>query len=31
VDTVRADVTAFAAGAPQSDDMTVLALRWRGS
>ena len=30
VDTVRADVAAFAAGAPQSDDMTVLALRWRG-
>jgi serine phosphatase RsbU (regulator of sigma subunit) len=31
VDTLRADVAAFAAGAPQSDDMTVLALRWRRS
>jgi sigma-B regulation protein RsbU (phosphoserine phosphatase) len=31
VETLRADVAAFAKGAPQSDDMTVLALRYRGS
>jgi serine phosphatase RsbU (regulator of sigma subunit)/CHASE2 domain-containing sensor protein len=30
VDELRADVKAFAAGAEQSDDMTVLAVRWRG-
>jgi adenylate cyclase len=27
---LRADVASFAAGAEQSDDMTILALRWRG-
>ena len=31
VDALRNDVNAFAAGAEQSDDMTVLALCWRGS
>ncbi|MGE5171520.1 MAG: CHASE2 domain-containing protein [Rudaea sp.] len=31
VETLRADVAAFARDAPQSDDMTVLALRFRGS
>jgi serine phosphatase RsbU (regulator of sigma subunit) len=30
VDAVRADVTAFAAGAEPADDLTVLALRWNG-
>ena len=30
VDALRADVLAFAAGAEAADDMTVLALRWRG-
>jgi serine phosphatase RsbU (regulator of sigma subunit) len=30
VDELRVDVKAFAAGAEQSDDMTVLAVRWRG-
>jgi serine phosphatase RsbU (regulator of sigma subunit) len=27
---LRADVASFAAGAEQSDDMTIFALRWRG-
>jgi adenylate cyclase len=30
VDEVKRDVAAFVAGAEQSDDMTVLAVRWRG-
>ncbi|HET9045690.1 MAG TPA: PP2C family protein-serine/threonine phosphatase, partial [Casimicrobiaceae bacterium] len=30
VDTLRADVTTFAAGAEPADDLTVLALRWNG-
>ncbi len=30
VDAVRADVATFAAGAEPSDDLTVLALRWKG-
>ena len=30
VDGLRADVTAFAAGAEPADDLTVLALRWNG-
>lgn len=30
VEAIRADVKAFVAGAEQSDDMTMLALRWRG-
>jgi serine phosphatase RsbU (regulator of sigma subunit) len=31
VDALRAEILAFAAGAEASDDLTVLALRWRGS
>jgi serine phosphatase RsbU (regulator of sigma subunit)/CHASE2 domain-containing sensor protein len=31
VDALRADVTAFAAGAEPADDLTVLALRWNGA
>jgi hypothetical protein len=27
---LRADVDAFAAGADAADDLTILALRWRG-
>jgi len=30
VDGLRADVEAFAAGAEPADDLTILALRWRG-
>ena len=30
VDALRADVEAFAAGAEPADDLTILALRWRG-
>jgi serine phosphatase RsbU (regulator of sigma subunit)/CHASE2 domain-containing sensor protein len=30
VDAVRADVSAFVAGAPASDDLTLLVLRWLG-
>jgi adenylate cyclase len=30
VDALRADVEAFAAGAEAADDLTILALRWRG-
>jgi serine phosphatase RsbU (regulator of sigma subunit) len=28
---LRRDVRAFAGGAEQSDDMTVLAVQWRGA
>ena len=31
VESLRADVTAFAAGAEPADDLTVLALRWNGA
>ena len=31
VDALRRDVAAFAAGAEPADDLTVLALRWRGA
>ncbi|HEY4137143.1 MAG TPA: SpoIIE family protein phosphatase, partial [Casimicrobiaceae bacterium] len=30
VDAVRSDVAEFAAGAEPADDLTVLALRWKG-
>ena len=30
VEAIRADVTRFRAGAEPADDLTVLALRWRG-
>ena len=31
VEALRRDVRAFAGGAEQSDDMTVLAVQWRGA
>jgi phosphoserine phosphatase RsbU/P len=31
VHTIRADVVAHAAGAPQSDDVTMVAITWRGA
>jgi adenylate cyclase len=30
VEALRADVMAFAAGAEPADDLTILALRWKG-